>query len=97
MEEGSKRKTNLKWPLDDKETQILNYMQKQANKIRDLGPILGHCPSLYKEREFSDWLAILLFLQKSYQKTIRDKRETEKKTQRQRVSNNSRIQQVMKK
>lgn len=25
-------------------------MQKQANKIRDLGPILGHCPSLYKER-----------------------------------------------
>lgn len=50
MEEGSKRKTNLKWPLDDKETQILNYMQKQANKIRDLGPILGHCPSLYKER-----------------------------------------------
>lgn len=52
---------------------------RQTKQKRGLGSILGHCHLFYEERELSDWLAILLFLQKNYQKTVRSKRETKKK------------------
>lgn len=79
--------------------------KRQMKQKRGLGPILDHCHLFYKEtalflswrKRLSDWLALSLFLQKSYKKTVTDKWENKKKkNQRLRISNKNRIQHMQK-